>query len=162
MPINNKWIALCTVAIGISYGAGYLYTDTKNVQATSNVQAPSISTNVSQSSIQPGMTTTQNMSNSSTNNTVNTTSISYKDGTFTGTGTNQYGTVSVQVTIQSHKITSVKITNVQTHYPEQAITSLPNEVIAQQSSNVDIVSGATGSSEDFINAVSQALQNAQQ
>ncbi len=74
---------------------------------------------------------------------------------------NRYGMVTVSVTIKSHKITNVQIVSCQTHYPEDAITSLPQEVMDRQSANVDIVSGATGSSEDFQQAVAQALQNAQ-
>lgn len=65
------------------------------------------------------------------------------------------------MTIKSNKITSVKITDCQTHYPEQAITDLPQQVIQRQSAKVDLVSGATGSSEDFQQAISAALQSAQ-
>ncbi|WP_040950256.1 FMN-binding protein [Gorillibacterium massiliense] len=86
----------------------------------------------------------------------------YKDGTYNGSGTNRFGTVEVSVTIKSGKISAVEITNCATRYPEWVIDSLPTEVIAKQSPEVDTVSGATRSSEDFINAVNDALSQAEQ
>lgn len=86
----------------------------------------------------------------------------YKDGTFSGSGTNRFGTVEVDVTIKSGKISTVEITRSATRYPERYIDSLPAAVIASQSAKIDTVSGATRSSEDFINAVTDALGKAEQ
>ncbi|MGE5672645.1 MAG: FMN-binding protein [Mycobacterium leprae] len=85
---------------------------------------------------------------------------SYKDGTYTGSGTNRFGTVSVAVTIKSGKISNVQITGCNTHYPESYISRLPSQVISRQSAQVDFVTGATRSSEDFQAAVQQALRQA--
>jgi uncharacterized protein with FMN-binding domain len=85
----------------------------------------------------------------------------YLDGTYTGSGSNRIGTVQVAVTIKNGKIVSADITGCYTHYPESYIDPvLPNEVVARQSADVDIVSGATLSSQDFADAVNQALSQA--
>jgi uncharacterized protein with FMN-binding domain len=74
---------------------------------------------------------------------------------------NHIGSVSVSVTINHGKIESVKITDCTTSYPESNIDKLPQQVVARQSSNVDNVSGATESTNDFITAVMNALSQAQ-
>lgn len=86
---------------------------------------------------------------------------SYKDGTFTGSGSNRIGTVEVAVTIKSGKITAVEITNCDTHYSQSRIDNLPQQALQRQSNQVDNVSGATRSTEDFREAVRQALAQAQ-
>ncbi|PWK16453.1 FMN-binding protein [Tumebacillus permanentifrigoris] len=85
----------------------------------------------------------------------------YKDGTYTGSGTNRIGTVEVAVTIASGKITAVEITNCNTHYPQSRIDKLPAQILKNQSDQVNNVSGATMSTTDFRTAVRQALQQAQ-
>lgn len=92
--------------------------------------------------------------------TVNTTS-KYLDGTYYGAGSDSIGTVYVAVTINHGKITNAHITRCDTHYPQSYIDPvLPREVIARQSANVDMISGATGSSSDFSAAVQVALEKA--
>ncbi|KEO84872.1 FMN-binding protein [Tumebacillus flagellatus] len=85
----------------------------------------------------------------------------YKDGTYTGTGSNRIGSVEVAVTIKSGKIAAVEITNCDTHYPQSDIDGLPAQAVERQSSNVDTVSGATKSTDDFRTAMNQALAQAQ-
>jgi uncharacterized protein with FMN-binding domain len=89
------------------------------------------------------------------------TSSSYKDGTYTGTGTSRRGNVSVSLSVQGGRVASVQITRVTTEYPVRDIASLPREVVQRQSAKVDVVSGATYSSLAFRAAVQQALQQAQ-
>jgi uncharacterized protein with FMN-binding domain len=86
----------------------------------------------------------------------------YHDGTFTGSGTNRFGTVEVAVTIKKGKIAAVDITSSRTRYPQRYINPLPQEVLDAQDDNIDTISGATRSSEDFIEAVHQALLLAEQ
>lgn len=171
--LNSKWVALCTLAVGVVYGSGYVVTELKNpsqsyaattqTQQTSQIQSSSQGSSAVQNPVKSGLGSTNSNSVTSSNTTSSSAASTgtYKDGTYQGTGSNQYGTVSVSVTIKSGNITSVQITNCETHYPEQAITPLPEEVVATQSANVEIVSGATGSSEDFQTAVQDALQQAQ-
>jgi uncharacterized protein with FMN-binding domain len=66
----------------------------------------------------------------------------------------------VAVTVQSGRIAAVDITDCRTQYPESFIDGLPAQVVARQSAQVDLVSGATYSSRAFQSAVSQALAQA--
>ncbi|MCY7593484.1 FMN-binding protein, partial [Bacillus altitudinis] len=89
-----------------------------------------------------------------------TSETELKDGTFSGTGSNEIGSISVSVTIKQGNITSVEITSDNTRYGQSSISSLPNEVVIRQSADVDTVSGATLSTQDFETAVAQALEQA--
>ncbi|MGB8460433.1 MAG: FMN-binding protein, partial [Priestia megaterium] len=82
------------------------------------------------------------------------------DGTYSGQGSNRIGTVYVSVTIKNDRIETVEITEADTHYSQSYIEGLPAQVVQRQSSDVDVVSGATLSTEDFQNAVDDALQQA--
>lgn len=84
----------------------------------------------------------------------------YRDGTYSGTGTSRRGDVSVAVTVKGGKITNVAITQATTQYPTSWISDLPKEVLAQQSAQVDLISGATYSSLAFQEGVQQALAQA--
>jgi len=91
----------------------------------------------------------------------------YKDGTYTGPEVDAYyGLVQVQVVIQSGKISNVQFLN----YPHdrrtsqeinaQAMPWLQQEAIQAQSANVDIISGATLTSEAFAQSLQAALKSA--
>jgi uncharacterized protein with FMN-binding domain len=66
----------------------------------------------------------------------------------------------VTVTVQGGRITNVQITAVNTEYPVSRIASLPSMVVKGQTANVNVVSGATYSSQAFKQAVQQALAQA--
>ncbi|MDB5083194.1 MAG: FMN-binding protein [Bacilli bacterium] len=85
----------------------------------------------------------------------------YKEGTFTGTGSNRRGSIQVAVTIKKDKITDVEISDFAMHYSEDDVVGLPNEVLQKQSAQVDNVSGATYSTRAFEDAVQEALSQAQ-
>ncbi len=89
------------------------------------------------------------------------TATNYKDGTYTGVGQSRRGGVQVALTVQGGRIASVNITRVSTQYPVSDIASLPAQVVARQSAQVDRVSGATYSWMAFRGAVQQALSQAQ-
>ncbi len=90
-----------------------------------------------------------------------------KDGQYTGqTADAFYGTVQVQVTIQGGKLASVEFLQ----YPNdrrtsvrinnQAVPMLQSEAIQAQTAQVDIISGATLTSQAFIESLQSALDNA--
>jgi uncharacterized protein with FMN-binding domain len=92
----------------------------------------------------------------------------YKNGTFTGVSANAfYGQVQVQVSIQNGQITSVKFLN----FPQDrrtsqrinsvAVPQLQSEAIQAQSAQVDVVSGATLTSQAFMASLQSALSSAQ-
>ncbi len=91
----------------------------------------------------------------------------YKDGTYTGNVADAfYGNIQVQATIQNGKITNVQFLQ----YPNDrtrsiaintlAMPNLSSEAIQAQNANVNIVSGATDSSNAFIQSLSSALSQA--
>lgn len=91
----------------------------------------------------------------------------FKNGTYTGNPADAfYGTIQVQAIISDGKITDVKFLQ----YPNDrtrsiaintlAMPNLRQEAISAQSANIDIVSGATDSSNAFIESLSSALSQA--
>jgi uncharacterized protein with FMN-binding domain len=91
----------------------------------------------------------------------------YKDGTFTGTEVDAYwGLVRVKAVIRSGKIAEVQFLE----YPSDRRTSqrinnvampyLKTEAIQVQNANVDIISGATLTSEAFAQSLQAALDSA--
>lgn len=83
-----------------------------------------------------------------------------KDGTYTGVGYSRHGGVQATVVIRGGKIVSANVTGCSTRYPCSAVSPLPPEVVAQQTYQVDYVSGATDSSMAYQGAVEQALAQA--
>lgn len=85
----------------------------------------------------------------------------YKDGTYTGTGTGFSGPITVQVVIEDGKIKDITILSATDDSPYlQNASALLKQIVALQSTNVDTVSGATYSSVGLISAVRDALQKA--
>ncbi|MCY9698187.1 FMN-binding protein [Paenibacillus alginolyticus] len=134
--MNKKWVALCSTAIGAIYAAGYFATET---QAT--IQQPQQQVQVTQTK------STQ-------------TNRLYKEGTYTGSGSNRRGSIQVAVTIKSDKITDVEISHFAMHYTIDDVVGLPQEVLQKQSAQVRNVSGATYSTQAFKDAVQDALSQA--
>jgi uncharacterized protein with FMN-binding domain len=84
----------------------------------------------------------------------------YKDGTYSGSGSNRRGSIQVAVTIKSDKITDVTISRFAMHYTIDDVVGLPQEVVQKQSAQVKNVSGATYSTQAFQDAVQVALSQA--
>lgn len=91
----------------------------------------------------------------------------YKDGVYTGSavgfrGHGYNGVTKVSVTVKKDKITSVKVVSIgdTPRFYETPVEEIPQEILKAQSTNVDVVSGATFSSKGIINAVSAALKKA--
>lgn len=92
----------------------------------------------------------------------------YKDGQYTGNVADAYyGNIQVKAIIANGKITDVQFlqypSNRQTSIEinTQAMPYLQQEAIAAQSAQVDIVSGATDSSQAFRQSLASALVKAQ-
>jgi uncharacterized protein with FMN-binding domain len=94
--------------------------------------------------------------------------VSYKDGTYTGSVADAfYGNVEVQATISGGKIADVAFLQ----YPSdrstsrsinsQAMPYLQQEAIAAQTGQVNVVSGATDTSNAFVQSLTSALAQAQ-
>ena len=91
----------------------------------------------------------------------------FKDGTYTGDAADAfYGLIQVQAVITGGRITDVKFIQTPSDRSRsvainsQADPMLTQEAISAQSANVNIVSGATDSSNAFIQSLSSALSQA--
>lgn len=91
----------------------------------------------------------------------------YKDGAYTGPVVNAYyGMMQIQAIIKGGRLAAIRVLQ----YPNdrrtsiyinrQALPMLRDEVMTAQSANVDIVSGATLSSEAFIRSLGAAMTQA--
>jgi uncharacterized protein with FMN-binding domain len=96
-----------------------------------------------------------------------TPAVDYADGTYTGPSVDAYyGRVQMQVTIKAGRIAGFKLLDYPHHTDtsvminKQALPMLANEVIASQDANVDIVTGATLTSQAFIKSLGDAFQQA--
>jgi uncharacterized protein with FMN-binding domain len=83
-----------------------------------------------------------------------------KDGVYSGWGTSRHGDIQAAVEVKDGRIVSATITQCRTRYPCSDIAALPGQVVKRQSPEVDIVSGATQSSDAFYYAVVEALSKA--
>jgi DMSO/TMAO reductase YedYZ heme-binding membrane subunit/uncharacterized protein with FMN-binding domain len=96
----------------------------------------------------------------------NTTTVSepartYKNGTFSGSGTGYAGPISVSVTIKDDVITAISVTSSSDDEPFISdAKGVISKMLSAQSANVDTVSGATYSSKGIISAVKSALASA--
>ncbi len=125
-------------------------------------------TSRSSSSSTSAATATATSGTTSTPGATSTSASTYKNGTYTGSVADaQWGVVQVQVVIQNGEIINVQFLQ----YPNERNRSveinsyadpiLVNEAIKAQSAKVDIVSGATDTSQAFIQSLSNALSQAQ-
>ena len=94
-------------------------------------------------------------------------SASAKDGTYTGDAeTTRFGTTQVSVTVAGGRITEVATLQLNQADPrsvqisESAAPTLRTEVLAQQTAAVDVVSGATYTSDAYEASLQSALDQA--
>jgi uncharacterized protein with FMN-binding domain len=87
-----------------------------------------------------------------------------KTGTFTGRAyADQYGTLQVEVVISGGRITDVKLLQYPQSEPQssfissEALPQLRQEVLRAQSAKIDVISGATFTSENYAASVQSAL-----
>lgn len=94
---------------------------------------------------------------------VDTTTLTYKDGTYEGSGKGHSGDTVVSVEVKDGKISNVELVS---HSDTEEIFSTALEPIFTQviknngTSNVDTVTGATNSSKGLLQAVNNALEQA--
>jgi len=152
-------IGLMVLGALIVYSAGIRHEQPK-------ISAPtSLTTGNSPSTTTNGSGSTPANENSTTAST--TGNSSYKDGTYTGSVADAYyGNVQVRATISSGKITDVKFLqypdthSTSVYINQQAVPYLQQEAIKAQSSKVNIISGATYTSQAFIQSLGDALSQA--
>jgi uncharacterized protein with FMN-binding domain len=154
-----RLVALSASAVAAIYVAGLVSTQPAAATVAAAAAAPlaGASNTASNTATTPAVVVGASATSTSTSASP---AAAYADGAYSGTGTSRFGNVSVSVTISGGKLTNVQITKVTTSFPESRIASLPAAVVASQSANVNVVSGATYSSQAFKQAVQQALAQA--
>lgn len=153
---STKLLVACSAAVGAVYAGAYFYTEPAAQATTTAAQA--VSGHVSTTS---SANASSRQSPTPSTTAANKSQPTYKDGTYTGSGSNAYGTLSAEISIVGGKIAAVKITSYTMHYPESYVDPQMNrEFIQMQTYRVYAVSGATASSYNFAEAVYYALQKA--
>ncbi|MCR5665404.1 MAG: FMN-binding protein [Eubacterium sp.] len=86
----------------------------------------------------------------------------YKDGTYTGSAQGWGGTITVKVTVKNNSIKAIKVVSAAGETPSyfSRAKAVISEILSEQTTNVDTVSGATYSSNGLIKAVRNALAKA--
>ena len=97
----------------------------------------------------------------------NTQTAAYKDGKYVGSAADAfYGNIQVEATIAGGKITAVQFLQYPNDRPnsvdinQQAMPYLQQEAIKAQSAHVSGVTGATDTSQAFVESLSSALSKA--
>ena len=105
--------------------------------------------------------TTSDTSTSDNSGSTPSTSL-MKNGTYESVGAGFGGDLKLNVVIESDEITAINILEHKetAGISDPAITNLPTAIIAAQSTEVDVVAGATMSSNAIISAVNTALDQA--
>jgi uncharacterized protein with FMN-binding domain len=119
---------------------------------------------------QAGATTGTNSGGAAATATTSANGRSTTSGNYTGAVTGQaiqmpYGVVQVKVTISSGKITDVTVLQAPQggrsgQIAQYATPQLRSEVLAAQSANVDTISGATYTSQSYMQSLQSALDQA--
>ena len=154
--------SVAIIAIGWQSGLGALAQNLPTSQAMASGTTGSASTSTATAS--PSASSSASSSSSSTSSTTSTT---YKDGTYTGSViATRYGNSQVKVVISGGKITDVVVLQRQqvdqksNQISASAVSTLKTKVLAAQSAKVSNVSGATYSTQGYLQSLQSALDQA--
>lgn len=88
--------------------------------------------------------------------------MTYKDGTYNGSGIGYSGDIHISVTVSEGRITDITITETSDDkaYLEMAKRVIEEVIAGQSTEGVDTVSGATFSSRGILDAIEDALKGA--
>lgn len=162
-----KKFTVAVLIIGVFILYSFIYDHSSPVAVLPNNSANSSSSSSSSSRASSTSVVPTAPGATGTPGTTSTSSSLYKDGSYTGSVADaQWGYIQVKAIIQSGKITDVQFLQ----YPNErnrsvminsyADPQLTSEAIQAQSANVDIVTGATDTSEAFMQSLSDALSQA--
>ena len=137
---KEKWriVAVSAAAISAAYGLGYAVTEPATDANASIPRSGSVRLSLNLPDAPPA-------------------GAQFVDGVYPGTATNEFGTIAVEVSIARGRIGAVRITRCTTFFPQSYVDGLPDKVISTQATNLAVVSGATGSWQDFVAATRFAL-----
>jgi uncharacterized protein with FMN-binding domain len=161
--LPRRLVALSSSAIAAVYFAGLVNTRGAAITLAEPVE-DTTPTSTAASTLAPSSPTATAIvvgATAAPTSTAPASASAFRAGTYTGTGTSRFGNVSVSVAISNGQISNVSITKVTTSFPVSRIASLPGAVVKNQTASVNVISGATYSSNAFKQAVQQALAQAQ-
>jgi len=83
-----------------------------------------------------------------------------RDGSYTGEGKGFSGPITVAVTVRNHQIVKIAVLSQQevVEYWTKVKEKIPQEILEKQNMDVDMVSGASQSSEGLVGAIMDALE----
>lgn len=84
--------------------------------------------------------------------------IKIPNGSYIGSYNSYRWSTTVEVTVTDHRITGIKPVKIQSGR-DSLTKELSDEVILEQTADVDVVSGATASSKAYLKSIEDALQN---
>lgn len=148
---------IATQSTNVDTVSGATYSSVGIIEAIRNA--------LSQAAVQ-GTTTVDTNQNNNSNSDVSAPAgtIPYNDGVYYGSGEGYMGDISVALVLQDHTIKAILITDVEADdesFVERAKAVITN-VIKQQNTDVDVVSGATFSSNGILEAINNALNEAKE
>jgi uncharacterized protein with FMN-binding domain len=159
----KKWILSAVVVL--SFGAFAVYQKAQSTKPSQVSTAPS-TTSVGTDDGSAGTSTATPVTTAPAAST-STTAGAFKDGTYNGPAVNAfYGTVQVAAVISGGKLTNVQILQSPSDRGESAqissrdLPKLESEAIAAQSANINGISGATQTSDAFMQSLASALVQA--
>ena len=162
LAINKFFLSAFVVIAFIAYAIHQRLTNSNDTQSASSSSTSSLPASQQQTSASNSNTFAQSAPSSNS-----ASSLTYKNGTYTGPQIDAYyGMVQVEAIVQNGKIADVQFLE----YPNDRRTSqsinsvampyLQQEAVQAQSANVDLISGATLTSQAFIMSLQSALSSA--
>ncbi|NNC11160.1 FMN-binding protein [Planctomonas sp. JC2975] len=148
-------------------GTGGATNGTGSTGSSNSTGSDTTGSGSSSGSSSSGSSSTGSSASASPSASASASSNGLKDGTFTGASADtRYGPVQVAVTVSGGKITKVDVPVYPTEsfrdeeINRQAVPELVSETLNAQSSNIDMVSGATFTSEGYLKSLQSALDEA--
>jgi uncharacterized protein with FMN-binding domain len=163
LSFKSRGTTSTTTALGGSALSGGTSTSNNSTVTT----APSPSTSGSPSASPSGSASSSPSASPSASASATKTGSGAKNGTYTGAAeSTQYGDVQVQAVISGGKLTNVVVLQVPDRggYEDQivqvAIPELKSEALSAQSANINVISGATYTSQGYAQSLQSALDQA--
>lgn len=158
---SSAGAAPTTVIAGQASGSGQTGSGTSSGSSSGDSSGQSSSG----SSGSSGSSSSRSLSGSSSGSSGSSSSTAAK--TYAGdTAQTQWGPVQVQITVKNGKITASDVLQVPSGNPRDdeinsyAVPVLNSEVVATQNANIDMISGATVTSDGYIQSLQSALDQA--
>lgn len=158
---SSAGAAPTTVIAGQASGSG----QTGSGTSSGSTSGDSSGQSSSGSSGSSGSSSSRSSSGSSSGSSGSSSSTAAK--TYAGdTAQTQWGPVQVQITVKNGKITASDVLQVPSGNPRDdeinsyAVPVLNSEVVATQNANIDMISGATVTSDGYIQSLQSALDQA--